>query len=146
MLEQWNIMIHANITLPLTLLSNKLNVPFFSTLFQWDKKCNCFEVYFWRNNPKIVSKFWKSHLTSHKALTRTNVPVPSVISVLLNHKTVTNVDQSLPMKWHIFLIGNTHRSNACAIIWFMVWLVCLEPVTTCRYDSMIKWRHHCTSV
>ena len=35
---QWNVIMHANIMLPSTLVSNKLNVPFFSTLFQWDFK------------------------------------------------------------------------------------------------------------
>ena len=53
----------ANVTLPVTLVSNKMNVPFFSTLFQWDKNCNCFQVYFGRNYAKIFSKFWKSYLT-----------------------------------------------------------------------------------
>ena len=31
------------------LVSNKLNVPIFSRLFQWDKKCNSFQLYFSRN-------------------------------------------------------------------------------------------------
>ena len=29
----------------------------FSTLFQWDLNCNCFQVHFERNYAKIVSKF-----------------------------------------------------------------------------------------
>ena len=37
-LVQWNVIIYANVTLPLTLVSNKLDVPFFSTLFQWENK------------------------------------------------------------------------------------------------------------
>ena len=41
-----------------------------------------------------------------------SIPSPSVISVLLNHNTVTNDDQILQLKCHSFLIGNTHRSNA----------------------------------
>ena len=69
MLIQWNIisLIYANVMLPLTLVSNKLNVQFFSTLFQWDKNCNCFQVYFWKNYAKIVSIFW-NHIShnSHK--------------------------------------------------------------------------------
>ena len=37
----------ANVTLPLALVSNKLNVPVFSTVFQWDKiYCNCYQVYY----------------------------------------------------------------------------------------------------
>ena len=37
---------------------------------------------------------------------------------------------NFPLKCHIFLIGNTHRSYciACAIIRFMPLLVCLEPI------------------
>ena len=54
----------------------------FLHLFQWDKKCNCFQGYFWRN--KLVSKFWKLHLT------RTNIAVSSVISVLLSHNTYSD--------------------------------------------------------
>ena len=42
MLVQWNVIVYANIMLPMTLVSDKLNVPFFSTLLQWDKNCNCF--------------------------------------------------------------------------------------------------------
>ena len=95
----------CKVTLSLTLFSNKLNEPFFSMLFQWNKNCNCFQVYFWRNNAQIVRNFWKLHLT------KTNILVPSVNSVLLNHNTVTNVDQILLLKFDIFLIGNTHRSN-----------------------------------
>ena len=36
---EWNIIIllHANVTVSLTLVSNKLNVPFFSVIFQWEK-------------------------------------------------------------------------------------------------------------
>ena len=36
-LWKWNVIMYANVTLPLTLDSNKLNVQFFSVLFQWEK-------------------------------------------------------------------------------------------------------------
>ena len=36
-LWKWNVIMYANVTLPLALVSNKLNVPFFSVLFQWEK-------------------------------------------------------------------------------------------------------------
>ena len=36
-LWKWNVIMYANVTLPLTLVSNKLNVQFFSVLFQWEK-------------------------------------------------------------------------------------------------------------
>ena len=35
-LWKWNVIMYANVTLPLTLVSNKLNVHFFSVLFQWE--------------------------------------------------------------------------------------------------------------
>ena len=36
---------YTNVMLPLTLVSNKLNVTFFTTLFQWDYNCNCFQAF-----------------------------------------------------------------------------------------------------
>ena len=50
-------------------------------------------IFFWgggKNYAKIVSKFWKSYLTR---LSQEPILVLSVISVLLHHNTVTNVDQ-----------------------------------------------------
>ena len=47
-LWKWNVIMYANVTLPLTLVSNKLNVQFFSVLFQWEK----FRRALW----KLVSK------------------------------------------------------------------------------------------
>ena len=77
--------------------------------------------------------------------------VPSVISVLLimdQNTVANNYWSNLPLKCHIFLIGNTCRSYCitCVIIRFMVRWVCLEPVTTCWCGSIIKWRHHSTRV
>ena len=53
---------------------------------------------------------------------------------------------NLLLKCHIFLIGNTHRSYwiTYTIIRFMLWLVCLEPVTMCWCRSTREWRHNCT--
>ena len=47
-LWKWNVIMYANVTVSLTLVSNKLNVPFFSVLFQWEK--------FRRTLWKLVSK------------------------------------------------------------------------------------------
>ena len=47
-LWKWNVIMYANVTVSLTLVSNKLNVPFFSVLFQWEK----FRRALW----KLVSK------------------------------------------------------------------------------------------
>ena len=51
MLWKWNVIMYANVTVSLTLVSqvsNKLNVPFFSVLLQWEK----FRRVLW----KLVSK------------------------------------------------------------------------------------------
>ena len=140
-------LMYENVMLPLTLVSNKLNVSFFSTLLQWDENCICFQMYIWRNCAQIVSKFGNHN---SQDLTRTNITVQSWISVLRNHNTVTNVDQicrwsviSFPLVTH-----NTHRRY-----WIYqrdhsihALVVCLEPVTTCWNDNVIIWRHICTSV
>ena len=71
-------------------------------LFQWDKIVTVFKC-IWEGN---VCKF-----IPHKTFTRTKIPVLSVISVLQNYNTVTNVDQI--RRWiHIFLIDNTHTEVA----------------------------------
>ena len=50
-LVQWNVIMYANVTLPLTLVSNKLNIPFVSNLFQWNNNRNSFQVYFLKKLP-----------------------------------------------------------------------------------------------
>ena len=84
---------------------------------------------------------------SHKPLTRTDIAVSSIISVLMHHNTVTNVDQIC--RWSVISFSLLiHRSYfiTCLIVRFMLWLVCLEPVNTYWCGSIIKWRHHWTSV
>ena len=85
-------------------------------------------------------------ITSHKTLTRTSIAIPSVISVLLHHNTVTMLIQ-FATKCHIFLIGNTKKCDCitCEVIRFMLWLVCLEPLTACRC-TVCNVSHHRTSV
>ena len=102
-LVQWNVIMYANVTLPLTLVSNKLNVPFFSALFQYDLSCNCFQVHIWRNHAKIVNKFSKLYLTrlSQEPISRS--------SLQFRFHCTTMQWQMLPLRCHIFLIGNTHR-------------------------------------
>ena len=90
-LVEWNVLMYVNVTLPLTLVSNKLNVPFFTTIFQRDKYCYCFSVHFLTKLCQNCQKILE--IISCKILTRTNIPVPSVILVLLHHNVVTNVDQ-----------------------------------------------------
>ena len=100
-------------------------------------------MYFWRNYAKIVSKFLKSYFTrlSHEPISRSRL--------LFQFTAPQSSDKcwsNLLLQCHIFLIGNTQRSCCITstIIWFILWLVCLEPATTCWRWSIITWRHHCT--
>ena len=94
---------------------------------------------------KLCQNF--QEIISCNTLTRTNILVLSVISILLLHNTVTKCWSNLLLKCHIFLICNKHRSYCITrvIIRFMLLLVCLEPVTTWCW-SIRKWCNHCTSV
>ena len=99
----------------------------FLMLFQWDKNCNCFQAFL-----KVVSKFGKSYLR------RLNIPMLPVISVLLNHSAVTDVDQICRWSTMDFsLVTHTHRRYLpiWTIIRFMLGLVWLEPISTCWRDT-----------
>ena len=119
-----------------TLVSHKVNVPFFYRLSQWDKNCSCFEVYFWSYCAKIVSKFLE--IMSDKTLTRIDNPAPSEISDLLNHNTVTSVDQII---WSFNTISFSLVTRTEVIVSSLD-----HPIHACWYDSIFKWRLHCTSV
>ena len=116
----------------MTLISNKLDAPFFSTLFvtALPKRSVNFGNHIWQD-------FHKNQY-----------PGPVRNFGFATPQNRGKYWSKLPLKCHICLIGNTYRSYCitCAIIWFMLWLVCLEPVTTCRCGSIIQWRHHCTCV
>ena len=102
MLVQWNVIMYADVTFPLTLVSNKLNVPFFSTLFQWDKNCNCFQMYFWRNCAKIVSKF-ENH-NSQEPISQPGLKV-WFYRTTIQWQVLIKFTTEAP----IFPIGNTYR-------------------------------------
>ena len=89
----------------LTLVSNKLNTPFFSMLFQWVKKMELLLNVYLKRVQKWLVNFRN---VTRKSLTRTNIPAMSSILVLQNHNTVTNVHQiccwsaiSLPLVKHV---------------------------------------------
>ena len=100
-------------------------------------KCSIFE----ETMPKLSVNFGNHYLTRLSQETTCNF---GLTAPQYSDKCWSN----LPQKCRMFLIGNTHWSYriTCAITWFMVWLVCLEPVTMCWCRSIINWRHHCTSV
>ena len=79
-------------------------------------------------------------IATHKTLTKTNIHIPFWISVLRSHNTATNVYHNLRLNCFILTIGKTYTqpsdsSYSCS-------RVCLEPVTSCRYHNIVKWRHH----
>ena len=117
----------------IALVSNKLNVPFFSMLFQWDKNCNCFQVYFW--SVLKLSVNFGNHISQDSQ-------EPICNFGFTDSQYSATCWSNLPLKCCIFLMGNTRRSNS--ITWSS-WF-CMGPVTTCWYDSIIKWRHRWTSV
>ena len=118
-LIHWNVIVYANVRLPMTLVANKLNLSFYSTLCEWDKSVNSFKCIF--EETVTNCQFWKSFLMG---IMRTNVLGPLVNMVLLNHNTVTNVDQICC--WStiiIFLIGNTYNLYHLHLFNLVGWLV-----------------------
>ena len=90
---------YAKVTLPLTLVSNELNVPFFSTLFQWDEKDVTVVKYIPEETvPQLSVNF--GNRISQDSYTRTNIPAPSEILVLLIHDI------------HIFFVISASRQKS----------------------------------
>ena len=52
-LWKWNVIMYSNVTVSLTLVSNKPNIPSFSVLFQWEK----FKLALWKLVSKKRAKF-----------------------------------------------------------------------------------------
>ena len=127
-LVQGNVIMCANITLPLTLVLNKPNIPFLSMYFNY----YCLQVYFWRMMPKFSVNL---EIISHK----NQYPIP-ICNFGFNEPQYSDKCWSnLLLKCHIFFTCNTHMCITCAIIWFMLWLVwSLEAVTMCWCDSIIN--------
>ena len=94
----------ANVTLPLTLLSNKLNVKFFSTLIVTAFKCILEETM-----PNLSGNFGNQNpQDSHK----NQSPDPVCNFGFTEPQYSDKCWSNLPLKCHIFLIGNTNRSSA----------------------------------
>ena len=137
-LVQWNIMMYANVTFPLTLVSNNFSPCSFNGI----KIGTAFKYIF---EEMCQNCQWILEIVTHKTLTRTNNPALSWILVLRNHNTVTSWSYLL-LKYHILTIV-THPEDTVLPAWSSDSCgFCLEPATTCRYHNMITWHHHCTSV
>ena len=88
---------YANLTFQLTLVSNKHSSPCY---FNEITIGTAFRFFSWGNCAKIVVNM---EIVTHK--THEN-QYPGLV---LNFGFTANVDQKLPLKCHIFIIGNTHR-------------------------------------
>ena len=90
-LEQWNVIMYANVTLPIdTGFKQKETYSFSPWNFNGIKIITAFKYIFQGTMPKLSVNM---EIISHKSLTRTNILVPFVILVLLHHNTVTIVDR-----------------------------------------------------
>ena len=79
---------YANVRLPLTLVSNKpiMSLHFSPRYFNGIKIVTVFKCIFEETVPNCREIL---EIIAHKNSIRTNIPVPSVTSVLLNQNTVT---------------------------------------------------------
>ena len=71
---EWNVILYANVTLPLSLVSNKLNLPFFSTLFQWIKIVTASKCTFEETMPKLSVNFG-NHISQDSHNNQYSAPV-----------------------------------------------------------------------
>ena len=125
MLVKSNVIMYANVTLPLILVSNKLDAPYFSMLhqIQWDKNLNCFCLF-----KEIVQKLTVNFgncisQDSHKNQYHCLVLNFSFTEPQYSDKCWSNFS----LKCHIFTIACTQRrysstcwsSNSCSnrFIW-----------------------------
>ena len=78
---------HANVTFPLTLVSNKLKVPYFSIYFNRIKIVTAFKCIFEQTVPKFLENFGNHYSQDfHK----TDLPARSGILVLQNNNNNNN--------------------------------------------------------
>ena len=115
-LVQWKVKMYANVTFPLTLVSNKLNAPFSPCYFNGILELL---IVYRRNCAKIVSSFGNGDSQdSHKNQYLGPVLHFGFTEPQYRGKCWSN----LPLKCHIFTISNTHRRYCTtgAIIRFML--------------------------
>ena len=101
---QWNAIIYANVTLPLTLVSNKLNVPFFSTLLNEIEIVTAFKYIFEETMPKL-SVIFGNHISQDSY--KNQYPGPVCYFGFTAPQYSDKCWSNLPPKRHIFLIGHT---------------------------------------
>ena len=120
-LVQWNVIMYANVTLPLTLVSNKQSILFSPRYFSGIKIVTVFTCIFEETMPQLSVNFRnRISQNSHKNQYPGLVCNISFTAPQYGDKCWSN----LFLKCHIILIGNTHRtpvrsSNSCSG-WF-VW-------------------------
>ena len=109
-LVEWNVIMYLNVKLPLTLVSNKLNVLFFSTLFQWDKNVTL-KCIFEETMPKLSVNFG-NHISQDSHKNQYPGTICNFGFTELQYSNISWSDFDSGMPYLSFLIGNTHRSNA----------------------------------
>ena len=136
-LVQCNVIVamYSNVTLPLTLVSNKLNVPFLSTLSNGIKIVTAFKCILGETMPKLSVNYVLQDPDSH----RNQYPGPVTCNFsFLHHNTVTNVDQicswsamAFPLVTHTKLLNHLRDHPIHALVGLF------EPITTCWNGSII---------
>ena len=119
---------YVNVTVSLTLVSNKLSGPFFSTLSQWDKNGSALKFIFEETVPESSVNFEnRNSRDSHKNQNPAS-DLNFVFTESQYNSDKIHIDQicrrsviSLPLAKHTQRISMNTR--------FMVLRVCLEPVT-----------------
>ena len=100
---------NANVTVSLTLVSNKLNIPIFLYVFPMGLKWNCWKCLFEETVPNLSVNFGKhDSQDSHN----NNIMPLSSISVLWNHNTAANVDQICCQSALSLPLENSQRRTA----------------------------------
>ena len=133
-----------HVAIGMALVSNKLNVSFSPRYVSGIKIVTAFKCIFDKAMPKLSVSF-RNHISqdSHK----NQYPGPTCnfgfTSFQNSGKCWSN------FRWSAISFSLvTHRSYwiTCAVIRFMLWLVCLEPATTCWRGSIIIWRNMTSSL
>ena len=138
--KMWNVIMYANVTFPLTLVSNKVNVPFFC-YFIGVKIGTAFKCIFEETLPKLSVNFGNHNSQdSHKN--------PVLNFSFTEPQCSDKCWSKLPLKCHIFAIGNIHRRYCITsmIIRFMLLVGLFGTSYHVLYHNKTKWCHHCTSV
>ena len=89
---------------------------------------------------KIVSRLFGNHISQDSHKNQYADPVCNLGS------TATLMLIQFSAKVQLPFLLETHTEVSLSPARSMIWVVCLEIVTTLWFESIIKWCHHCTSL